>query len=233
VRALSATTPALGVFDDDDDGRGGETGRRVIHGDGGRDDAQGEEAAAVAAREPAGGDHQGPVPALLQRDAVDAAQVPGPRRRRRRRPGAAPQLRRAAGPARHHRRVAGLLLLQLQDLQVGQPGHGDHPDPVAGQQRRVAGGPDEGLVVVRRPLPGVVGRGRRRRPARRALHRQLLQAAADGAPGLAAAAVRQGEQLGQDPWRNSFSCFFQGMIRRLRSEIRICKVEILSFQSAR
>ena len=68
------------------------------------------------------------------------------------------------------------------------------------QQRGVAGGPEEdGVVVfVQRPVAGVLGGGRRHRPARGAVHRQLLQAAADGAAGVAAAAVRQGEQLGQD-----------------------------------
>ncbi|CAD6265316.1 unnamed protein product [Miscanthus lutarioriparius] len=65
------------------------------------------------------------------------------------------KLQLAAGPAgrRGQHRVAGLL--QLKDLQVGEPGHGDHQEPVADQhqQRRgVARGPEEGVVgVVQRP----------------------------------------------------------------------------------
>ena len=107
-----------------------------------------------------------------------------------------PQLRLApAGAARRrgqHRVAGGLLLLQLQDVQVGEPGDGDYEKPVAGEQRRsvFAGG------RVPRRVAGVVGRGQRRQPPRGSVHLQLPQAPGDGAAGLAAAAVRQAQQLG-------------------------------------
>ena len=72
-----------------------------------------------------------------------------------------PQLRPAPGAARPRRRgrrrVAGG---QLPDVQVREHGDGDHEDPVAGQQRGVAGGPEEDVVVVQRPVAGVLGRER-------------------------------------------------------------------------
>jgi len=54
------------------------------------------------------------------------------------------------------------------------------------------GGLEEDVVVaVQRPVAGVLDGGRRHRPAHGGVHRQLLQAAADGAAGVAAAAIRR------------------------------------------
>ena len=148
---------------------GGLRGPPCVGGGGGEGGGVQEQEAVVDPGEPTGGDQEGPVPALLRRDAVDAA------RARRAAPAPRPQLRPArAGAARRRgqRRVAGgllVLVIQLQDVQVGEPGDGDYEKPVAGEQRRsvFAGG------RVPRRVAGVVGRGQRRQPPRGSVHLQL------------------------------------------------------------